>query len=111
MTTASWFARGINSQTSYERDFSRHQLDNSELLDLFLWRRPFLERTAGSPIRRIGYARWRQSCRGAGNAPHDPAIIQALRQQRDAADAMLAEHIDWAIAQQCRNAELLGSDR
>ena len=102
------------AQTSYERDFSpRHQLDNSELLDLFLWsEEQFLERTAGSPIRRIGYARWRRNLAvGLGNAPHDPAIIQALRQQRDAADAMLAEHIDWAIAQQCRNAELLGSDR
>ena len=60
------------AQTSAEADFvPRHLLDNSELLSLFQWTEAqFLERTAGSPIRRIGYPRWlRNLAVGLGNAP------------------------------------------
>ena len=101
------------AQTSAEADFvPRHLLDNSELLTLFQWTEAqFLERTAGSPIRRIGYPRWlRNLAVGLGNAPHNPAIIQALEQRRPEVDEMVAEHIDWAIAQQQKTG-LIASDR
>ena len=102
------------AQPSTEGDFvPRHQMDNSELLSLFQWTETqFLERTAGSAIRRIGYPRWlRNLAVGLGNAPHDPAILQALQQRRTEVEEMVAEHIDWAIAQQQQKAALIGSDR
>lgn len=100
------------SEPTKEADFSpRHQLDNSELLTLFLWsEEEFLNRTAGSPIRRIGYQRWlRNLAIGLGNAPHNPAIVRGLKHQRARAEAMAAEHIDWALAEQQRRADTLAS--
>ncbi len=91
------------TQTSPETDFQpRHQLDNSLLIDLFLWSEAdFDQRTAGSPIRRIGYQRWlRNLAVGLGNAPFKQAIVDALQQQRNQADDIAREHIDWALAQQ-----------
>jgi epoxyqueuosine reductase len=84
-------------------DFSpRHQLDNSELVELFLWtEEEFLQRTEGSPIRRIGYQRWlRNLAVGLGNAPASDLALKALQQQRSQADNMATEHIDWAIQRQ-----------
>lgn len=91
------------AQTSEEPDFApRHGLDNATLLSLFEWNKTeFLERTAGSAIRRIGHDRWRRNLAVAlGNAPHDSAIIAALTSARDDADDLLREHIDWALRQQ-----------
>lgn len=88
-----------------EPDFApRHGLDSATLLELFSWDEPtFLSRTAGSAIRRIGYARWQRNLAVAlGNAPHDPAVIAALHARRIDAEAMPAEHIDWALARQQR---------
>lgn len=86
-----------------EHDFRpRHNLHNSELLDLFLWdENTFLRRTEGSPIRRIGYERWlRNLAVGLGNAPSDIRIIEALHWRREQATPMVQEHIDWALQQQ-----------
>ena len=74
------------------------------LLALWAWSEPeFLRRTEGSAIRRIGHARWRRNLAVAlGNAwraDGDPAVAQALQAGRDGADALLREHIDWALAQ------------
>jgi epoxyqueuosine reductase len=73
---------------------------------LALWRwdeAEFLRRTEGSAIRRIGIARWRRNLAVAlGNAwreTGDPAVAAALAGAREAADALLREHIDWALAQ------------
>ena len=63
----------------------------------------FLRRTEGSAIRRIGYRRWRRNLAVAlGNAwraSGDPAVAQALAAAREAADELVREHVDWALAQ------------
>ena len=61
----------------------------------------FLRQTEGSPIRRIGYRRWRRNLAVAmGNAlrARDDAALRAmLAASRDEADALVLEHIDWAL--------------
>lgn len=87
-------------QPTQEKDFHpRHQLDNSDLIDLFLWTEAeFLQRTEGSPIRRIGYQSWlRNIAVGIGNGPSSPAAVDALNQQKAVANEMVLEHIEWAI--------------
>ena len=63
----------------------------------------FLRRTEGSAIRRIGWTRWRRNLAvGLGNAWRDHGdarVAQALQRARAAADALVLEHIDWALAQ------------
>jgi epoxyqueuosine reductase len=88
---------------SDERDFApRHGLDRATLLALFGWSEAdFLDRTQGSAIRRIGYLRWLRNLAVAlGNARSDPAIIAALEGRRDHADAMVREHVGWALQRQ-----------
>lgn len=90
-----------------EPDFRpRHNLDDSQLADLFLWtEEEFLSRTAGSPIRRIGYQRWlRNLAVGLGNAPSSSAVISALRARAQHPSAQVREHVAWALAQQQHNA-------
>lgn len=91
-----------------EADFKpRHGLADSDLLQLFLWdETTFLRNTEGSAIRRVGYERWlRNLAVGLGNAPSDPAIIEALEQRRSEATPLVQEHIDWALERQ-RNPNL-----
>lgn len=91
------------AQHSKEDDFSpRHELDDSYLCDLFLWtEEEFLQRTEGSPIRRIGYERWlRNIAIGLGNAPKSEQVIHTLEQQKEHPSELVQEHIQWAIAQQ-----------
>jgi len=86
-----------------ENDFlPRHSLNDSDLLDLFLWsEEEFLERSAGSPLRRMGYQRWlRNLAIGLGNADRDEKIIEALTNKRGEVDEIIGEHFDWAICQQ-----------
>lgn len=86
-----------------EEDFTpRAELHAPELLALWDWHESeFLERTQGSPIRRIGYTRWRRNLAIAlGNAPWQEAIVQALKTALPAADEIVAEHIRWALAEQ-----------
>ena len=86
-----------------EMDFSpRHNLDNSELLTLFQWtEEEFLNKTQGSPIRRIGYQRWlRNLAVGLGNADGCEKILQQLEQTAGDASELVREHVDWAIQQQ-----------
>ena len=93
------------AQRSTLPDFDvRHGLDGATLLGLWAWREAeFLQRTEGSPIRRIGWMRWRRNLAVAlGNAWRergDAAVVQALRAAREGADELVREHIDWAIAQ------------
>lgn len=86
-----------------EQDFRpRHNLDNSDLLDLFNWdEATFLKNTEGSPIRRIGYELWlRNLSVGLGNAPSSDAVVAGLNAKRGKISDLVDEHIDWALAQQ-----------
>ncbi len=88
-----------------ERDFQpRHNLDASDLVELFHWTETqFLERTAGSPIRRAGYANWwRNIAVALGNTPTSNEVITALQKHRDDCSALVREHIEWALAQHLR---------
>lgn len=93
----------------------RHGLGGAQLAGLLDWSEAdFLQRTEGSAIRRIGHIRWlRNVAIALGNALHHwrgqaGADIDALRQQAvaalarrtDHADAMVREHVLWALAQQ-----------
>jgi epoxyqueuosine reductase len=78
----------------------RHGLDYADLTALFAWtEREFLERTAGSAIRRIGFERWSRNIAVAlGNAPDDPAIVTALTARAEDPSALVREHVAWALA-------------
>lgn len=91
------------SKPSLEPDFSpRHGLDNADLLTLFLWtENEFLDKTAGSPIRRIGYERWSRNLAVAlGNSSPSSRTLAALNKRREQSSLLVREHIDWAIHQQ-----------
>ncbi|MCH7345338.1 tRNA epoxyqueuosine(34) reductase QueG [Pelomonas sp. CA6] len=85
----------------------REPLGHASLLQLWAWdEAQFLRRTEGSAIRRIGHARWSRNLAVAmGNAlaqdlaPEDrQALREALQARLPQADALLAEHIAWALA-------------
>jgi epoxyqueuosine reductase len=91
------------AQNTDEPDFApRHNLDSTSLLELFAWsEEEWEEKTRGSALRRAGFAGWlRNIAVGLGNAPHNEAIIAALRGRLSQADAMVAEHIAWALDRQ-----------
>ena len=77
----------------------RHGLDDSALVTLFAWTEAeFLERTAGSAIRRLGYERWLRNIAVAlGNANTSKEVVQALQQHADHRSALVAEHVRWAL--------------
>lgn len=90
-----------------EGDFHpRHQLDNIDLLNVFSWEeQEFLDKTAGSAIRRIGYVGWlRNLAIGLGNAPKNDHIDSALQKKLNSPIAAkiswLKEHFEWALARQ-----------
>ncbi len=93
------------AQRSPLADFdARAALAAPSLLELWAWdEAEFLRRSEGSAIRRIGHARWRRNVAVAiGNALRasgDARVVAALRGRREAASAMVREHIDWALAQ------------
>ena len=85
-----------------EPDFApRHELDQASLVDLFAWdEATFLDRTEGSAIRRIGFERWlRNIAIALGNAATTPEVIAALKNRRGESSALVAEHVEWALAQ------------
>lgn len=85
-----------------ETDFHpRHNLDQSDLLELFAWdEATFLARTAGSPIRRTGHAGWLRNIAVAlGNGPASKAVIQALHQRLEHPNELVTEHVRWALTQ------------
>ena len=97
------------AQRSALADFdARAPLDAPTLLQLWAWdEAEFLRRTEGSAIRRIGHARWQRNLavamgnalRAAPNAAITAAIAAALHAVLPGADAVLAEHIEWALRQ------------
>ena len=89
------------AQPTLEPDFAvRHGLDRASLVEVFAWdEATFLERTAGSPIRRIGHERWLRNIAVAlGNASTTPEIIDALRSRADHPSELVREHVAWALA-------------
>jgi epoxyqueuosine reductase len=83
-----------------EPDFrARNALDTATLADLFAWSEDeFLRRTEGSAIRRSGYARWLRNLAVAlGNAPTTPDVVAALRARVKIDDAVVREHVVWAL--------------
>ena len=83
-----------------EPDFrARNRLDEATLDELFAWsEEEFLCRTEGSAIRRSGYRRWLRNIAVAlGNAPTTPRVVAALQSRRDHEDAVVREHVDWAL--------------
>jgi len=92
------------AQRSALPDFdARDGFDPASLLELWAWTEAeFLRRTEGSAIRRIGWQRWRRNLAVAlGNARRTTgaqAIGQRLAGARAGADALVREHIDWALS-------------
>lgn len=89
------------AQHTHEEDFkARHNLDQSSLVELFMWSEDeFLTRTAGSAIRRTGYQSWlRNLAIGIGNGPSTAEAINALK-QRLGFSLLVDEHIQWALIQ------------
>ena len=86
---------------STSKDFQpRHGLDQAKLIDLFEWTEErYLERTAGSPMRRAGFERWQRNLAvGLGNGPATPETMTAL-QSWHGDSALVREHVEWAINQ------------
>ena len=84
-----------------EPDFrARNDLDRASLAELFAWSEDeFLQRTEGSAIRRSGHARWLRNIAVAlGNAPTSPEVVAALQSRRNIEDAVVCEHVEWALA-------------
>ena len=84
-----------------ESDFApRHGLDSAGLAELLSWdESTFAAKTEGMALRRVNYRQWvRNLAVAAGNAPYAEELVGLLRRRRVAADAMVAEHIDWALA-------------
>ena len=91
------FARG-----TAEGDFApRHNLETADLVELFAWTEAeWLEKTAGSAIRRIGYESWlRNIAVGLGNARTTPDVITTLRKRLDGSSDIVTEHVRWALNQ------------
>ena len=89
-------------------DFAeRNGMGGSSLLELWSWTAiDFERRHEGSAIRRIGYSRWRRNLAVAmGNALRSEkspselkaALRSALHSEHARADALVQEHIHWAL--------------
>ena len=93
------------ARRSDEPDFRvRNALDTATLPQLFAWTEDeFMQRTEGSAIRRSGYSRWLRNIAVAlGNAPKVPEVVAALESRRDSDDAVVREHVDWALRRLAR---------
>ena len=90
------------AQLSGESDFApRHELETADLVELFGWdESTWLAKTEGSAIRRIGYERWLRNVAVAlGNAATTPGVIAALHKRRHSDSGLVAEHVEWALAE------------
>lgn len=90
------------AQTAAEPDFrARHNLDRSELIELFLWSEDtFLKRTEGSAIRRLGHERWLRNLAVAiGNGEASDESIRALQKRLHHPSELVREHVSWALRQ------------
>ncbi len=81
---------------------ARNGLEAPDLVELFRWNESqYLERTEGSALRRLGYARWLRNLAVAlGNAPSVPAVIAALEARRAFPDPVVQAQVEAALARQ-----------
>ncbi|MGQ0697912.1 MAG: tRNA epoxyqueuosine(34) reductase QueG [Panacagrimonas sp.] len=87
--------------TTTEPDFTpRNGLDSAALLELWRWdEAEWLQRTEGTALRRLDYSRWlRNLAIALGNAPASAEIRQALAMRNQHPDAIVREHVEWALA-------------
>ena len=96
------------AQRSPLADFDpRDGLTGQQLTALFGWTEAeFLHRTEGSPIRRIGHARWLRNIAVAlGNAFAAGEVVgSVLTLHADHPSALVREHVAWALEQSRRSA-------
>lgn len=93
------------AKLSQTPDFSiRHDLDDISLVECFTWSEAaFNEKMAGSAIYRIGYPQWLRNIAVAlGNAKTSEKIIAVLKRRENDENAMVREHVGWALAQHLR---------
>lgn len=103
------------AQRAVVRDFDvRPALSDPQLLTLWQWdEATFLRLTEGSPIRRIGFARWQRNVavamgnalRSSPDASLTAAIGVALQRWLEAPSpgtdvSLVEEHVRWALAQE-----------
>lgn len=97
------------AEVTQEKDFfAKAFLQGATLISLFtLSEEEFLEKTQGSPIRRIGYQSWLRNISIAmGNAGYDAEMLACLTSALDNTDSdVLREHFTWAISQQNEKAK------
>ena len=85
-------------------DFSpRNHFDDVTLIELFSWsEEEFMQRTEGTPIRRLGYRRWlRNIAVGLGNSADESnreLVGNALKEKANHPSALVREHVEWAIS-------------
>ena len=97
-----------DAPTTSEPDFApRHNLQNRELVDLFLLSADDYDTlTLGSAMRRVSYAQWQRNLAIAiGNGPASAEAMSALQQQRGQVNDMVDEHIVWALEKLARQAK------
>jgi epoxyqueuosine reductase len=102
------------AQAASHPDFEvRNSLDNASLLALFAWtENEFNNRMAGSAIYRIGYWRWLRniavglgnalSCKSSVDSKEIRLLLRSTKARLDQTQpdqALVAEHIEWALAQ------------
>ena len=88
-------------------DFApRHGLDAALLCELFAWdETTWSARTEGMALRRAGYAGWLRNLAVAlGNAPASAEARAALGAHAQHENALVREHVAWALAAQQRQA-------
>ena len=88
------------AKLAVEPDFqTRHGLDGAQLTVLFGWSEAeFLDRTAGSAIRRIGCVRWlRNVAIALGNARASVEREAALQARREHPSEVVREAVGWAL--------------
>ena len=87
------------AQHSDEADFQpRHGLNDADLVTLFRWsEEEFLNKTAGSAIRRTGYEGWQRNLAVAlGNSSAHAESISVLREWKSDS-SLVREHVEWAL--------------
>ena len=90
------------AQPTTEPDFlPRHRLDQAMLIDCFSWTEEQYDTiTQGSAMRRCSYDNWiRNVAVALGNCKTTDTVINTLQSRMDYANAMVREHIEWALAQ------------
>jgi len=89
-----------DAQTTRDQRFApRHNLDNSDLLELFnLSQDEFETLTRGSPLRRIQFDQWQRNIAIAlGNSAPSVQSVKALNDALGNVSELVDEHIRWAI--------------